>query len=479
MKSIIQKLIEENPRTYVKKIKNDKKLYDWILENSIASGNHFPSHVYSAIHNESNICKRGNQKKFKRWSVGFVGCGPANVCDCTKEYISKNVKNTKNQYSKEKKETINKKRSRTMMETYGVGYNSQRTDIKYIWKKPKIPNDVFLKLSDYNWLDEQYNKLDRSAVDIARELNIYYSTVIDHCKKHGFIIKQKSNYSLVEIEICEFLRSHGISIQTNVRNILNGKEIDIFVESYNLGIEVNGLYWHSYHPSMNDFENKNRHLEKTKISEKYNIELIHITDWEWYNKKDIIKSLLISKLGISKKIHARKTKVNIVNSKIARAFLEENHIQGKCSSSIYLGLHYNNQLVMVISAGRNRFGKKYELHRFATLKYHTVVGGASKLLSHLRKYINTDHIISYCDQDKSIGNIYKSLGFSFLRETGPGYFWTNGTEIFSRYKCQKKNLKNWLKTYDPNKSESENLFDAGYRRYWNTGNLVFEYYYDR
>lgn len=97
---------------------------------------------------------------------------------------------------------------------------------------------------------------------------------------------------------------------------------------------------------------------------------------------------------------------------------------------------------MLLTAGENRFKKDcIELHRLSSLNGFTVVGGASKLLNNLKKQINRP-IISYCDRDKSSGNVYKKLGFELINKTGPGYFWTDGNEVFSRYKCQKSNLKN-------------------------------------
>ena len=475
MKNQILKIVEQYPRTYSYHIKKDSALLEWIDTNSTAQTDHLPSRIYSALTGETTVCKYGNQKKFTRISTGFSACGPANICKCTQESISNAVSKTKSSYNLTQKETINQKRKNTMIQKYGVEYNSQRTDIKHIWSKPKIPKDVHDKLDNKKWLSEEYNIKNRTAVDIASELDVYYSTVIEYCKKHGFKIKQRSQYSLIEKEVSEFIKGLGFLVETNNRTILNPKEIDIYVPAKNLAIEVNGLYWHSYDYKTNDKEDRFKHLNKTKQAEGAGIELLHITDWEWTNKKEIVKSIITSKLGSNKRIYARQTVCKIVDSKTARKFLEQNHIQGKCSSSVYFGLYYNDSLYMIASAGQNRFKKaEIELHRLATLKNYTVVGGASKLLKQIEKYFNTDKIVSYCDRDKSNGKMYKRTGFNFVRETGPGYFWTDGNTVYSRYRCQKKNLSKWLPSYDPLLSESENLFRAGYRRYWNSGNLVFE-----
>jgi G:T-mismatch repair DNA endonuclease (very short patch repair protein) len=475
MKDQILEIIDQNPRTYHYLIKKDSKILNWVKSNSVAKTDHLPTQIYSAVYGETNICQYGNVKKFTRISTGFSACGPASKCKCTKESISQSVGKAKSQYSNTQRKSINNIRRKTMLDKYGVEYNSQRKDIKHIWSKPKIPSTIHVKLNSLDWLYEQYVIKNRSAVDIANELDVYYSTVIEYCKKHGFKIKQRSRYSRTEQEVSKFIESIGFKVETNVRDIIKPKEIDIYVEEKNLAIEINGLYWHSYDKKNNDREDRFRHLSKTKQAADLDVDLIHITDWEWQNKHDIVKSIIMSKLGINKKIYARQTVCKQVESKTARKFLQENHIQGTCSSAAYYGLYYDKVLYMIASVGKNRFKKsEIELHRLATLKGNTVVGGAGKLLKTIGKDFDIEKIISYCDRDKSNGKMYKSTGFDLVRETGPGYFWTDGSAVYSRYRCQKKNLSKWLTNFDPNLSEAENLFRAGYRRYWTCGNLVFE-----
>lgn len=476
MKDRILKIVEQKPKHYTKIIKADKDLADWVENNTLANSDHLPTKIYSAVYQQSNVCSLGKNKTVKRWSTGFSNCGPAAVCECTRSQLSISVKNSKVGTSEKEKESINLKRKNTMIEKYGVEYNSQRQDIKHIWKKPKISQDVFALLNNKQWLYDQYITQDRSAVDIADQLDIYYSTVIDYCRKHNFKIKQRSQYSIVEKQIAEFIKVLGFDYELNNRQILEGKEIDIFISDANLAIEVNGLYWHSFDKKSNEKENKNKHLEKTLLANKKGVDLIHITDWEWYNKNDIVKSLIRTKLKLNTRIYARKTVIKPVESSVARDFLNKNHIQGECFSKYYIGLYYNNQLVMLMSAGRSRFNSTdVEIHRIATAQNTSVVGGASKLLNFLLTTSGYNKVIAYCDRDRSNGNVYRSLGFDLVNHTGPGYFWTDGNEVISRYKSQKSKLKKWLLSFQPHKSESENMFDAGYRRFWTSGNLVFEY----
>ena len=107
----------------------------------------------------------------------------------------------------------------------------------------------------------------------------------------------------------------------------------------------------------------------------------------------------------------------------------------------------------------------------------TVVGGVSKLVSHLKKTYYDATFLSYCDLSKGTGVGYENAGFVLDGFTEPGYFWTNGSNMISRNKCQKSNLQKWLLPYDPSLSEAVNMFNANYRRYWDCGNAIYRFEY--
>ena len=56
------------------------------------------------------------------------------------------------------------------------------------------------------------------------------------------------------------------------------------------------------------------------------IRIIHIWEYEWINKKDILKNFIKDKLGIfNKKIGASKCKIKELDYKTYAAFCNENH----------------------------------------------------------------------------------------------------------------------------------------------------------
>lgn len=474
LKNKILQLIDTHPKHYVKMIKKNSELYYWVLQNSLIADVKLSGMIYSAINQVTNVCDYGNIKKFDRISTGFINCGPANICKCTKNNISKAISKTKSMYNSTTHDIINNKRAATMLTKYGKKFNSQRADIKHIWYKPKISQFAYEKLIDFSWLNAEYNVKQRTLVDIADELGVYYSTVGEYCRLFNFKIRQVSNYSLTELEISDYIRTLGEVVVNNDWNILGNRELDIIIPG-KIAIEVNGLYWHSYNPSNLKIENKKRHLDKTMKCQNLNIPLLHITDYEWYHKKEIIKNLIRTKLGINDRIYARKCILKEVSKSDTHVFLKTHHLQGSTSFLKSYGLYHNDVLTMLATVGKCRFSNNadYELLRVCSLSGVSVVGGLSKLLSSIKNNFKNTSLISYCDYSKSYGNSYSQTGFNLVRTTEPGYFWTDGTTVIPRYKSQKSKLKIWLSTFDSDKTETQNMFDAGYRRYNDCGNLVY------
>lgn len=120
MKHKIKQLISDYPRHYSKMIRGDDAMNKWVVDNSLIGTDDFAAAIYSAMNQVSNKCKNGNIKKFKNYTIGFIGCGTAAQCACTKEAIAENVKKTKSTYTDEQKADIQTKRESTTLERFGV-----------------------------------------------------------------------------------------------------------------------------------------------------------------------------------------------------------------------------------------------------------------------------------------------------------------------------------------------------------------------
>ena len=289
-----------------------------------------------------------------------------------------------------------------------------------------------------------------------------------------FTSEAKEYNSRYESEIHTWLNSiYFDDIQVNTFGIIEDdtkKQLDFYIPKKNLAIEFNGDYWHS----TNAGKDKNYHLNKTQLCQDQDIRLIHIFEHEWNLKKDVCKSIISSALGIyENRIYARECEVKEVNSKEARQFLDENHLQSFVASSYRLGLYYNDELVQLLCFGQNRFKKnEVELLRMCTKLNTQVIGGFSKLLKH-QPYAS---FVSYVDLSKFDANSYLENNFKLINQSSPNYKYISGEQILNRISAQKHKLKDLLGSkFDECKTESQNMIDAGYWQVYDCGNLKLEY----
>ena len=346
----------------------------------------------------------------------------------------------------------------------------------------------------YNYSLFEYNGNNIKSKIICPEHGVFEQVPMTH--KIGVGCPQCKTNKKEEFIISLF-KEYNINYIYNDRNLIKPLEIDILVPDFNFGIEHNGLLFHSYGISnwsaINNYDklNKRKHLSKTIEMEKANYQLFHIREDHLLNenKKDIWKSILLNKCGISHKKDARKFKIiNLSNhNSFVKDFLENNHLQGSCPASIQLGLQdpKTGGIYSIMTFGKSRFNKniEYELLRFCNLKFHNVRGAASKLLKAFERMYKPKSLISYANRDWSQGNLYSKLGFAYSHTSEPNYIYTNVNtiEIISREKTKKHKLKDFLEDrnliFKEELSERDNMINNGYRIYYDTGNLVYHKYY--
>lgn len=281
----------------------------------------------------------------------------------------------------------------------------------------------------------------------------------------------KQNYTERKLE--SLIKDFNEEWEINYRQLITPKEIDLYFPEKKLGIEINGSYWHS-----DILKDKHYHIEKTLEVEKKGSTLLHFFDFEIRNKPQIVQSMIGARLGKAKKIYARKCEVGGITAQAARRFFEKTHIQSSFPALFYYGLFYNNELVSCMSFGSPRFNSnyEYELIRFSNKLGYTVIGGASKLFSFFIKDKAPNSIISYANRRFSQGGLYSKLGFTFVQNSEPGYFYANGKDYVSRSRAQKHKLEKLLgEKFNEILSEYENMRNAGYFRIWDCGNLVYEW----
>jgi hypothetical protein len=417
---------------------------------------------------------------------------------------NKEIKNKANNTMKEKygveyplqSEQIKNKMKQTNLEKYNDENYNNREKFEITMEK-KYGDDWRNKMALYNGYQKILKRLPNNIIPLFTKIEyisslkyIKYDFKCKICDSSfkGYLtnghtpscpICNPNVLSQPEEDLYIFLTSiiDNKEIYRNNRQQISPLELDIYIPSKNLAIEFNGIKWHSEVFGQKD---KNYHLNKTKMCEQNGIKLIHIFENEWINKQEIIKSIIKSNLNLYDKIiYARKCEIREINSKEKDLFLINNHLQGKDISSKRYGLYYENELVSVMTFSKSRFNKKveWEMTRFANKLNAKIIGGASKLFGHFLKEINPNSVISYSDKRYFNGSLYQKLGFSFLGDTNPNYFYFNDNDdylkLFNRISFQKHKLTKLLENYNNKLTEWENMQLNGYDRIFDCGNKKF------
>ena len=255
------------------------------------------------------------------------------------------------------------------------------------------------------------------------------------------------------------------------------REIDVYIPSLNLGIEYNGLHWHSERLG----KDKNYHLDKLNKCNEQGIKLIQIFEDEWINHREICESKLkqICGLNTNPKIFARKCKVvEITDKNEAYEFLDKNHIQGRTGFTIALGAYYNNELVGVMTFKKEKDGY-WDLNRFVTDINHQCVGIGGKLFKHFIRNYGFIEIKSFADRrwtTDPTNNLYTKLGFEFDSFVPPTYWYYKDGEIVRHHKFSfRKQILHKRYGLPLDLKESEMAERLGYTRIWDCGLIKYVY----
>jgi len=330
----------------------------------------------------------------------------------------------------------------------------------------------------YDYSSTEYKGTYNNVNIICRKHGMFAQRANDHLNGHG-CPKCGNIQPIWENEINDYIvKELGIDTVMHDRKAIgNGMEIDIYVPSLHIGIECDGLKWHS-----EEYKDKNYHLEKTNECLKNGIRLIHIFEDEWENQKDLVKDMISISLGkCNERIYARNCTVMEIDGITKKEFIRENHIQRDVPSKINIGLFHNGELVAAMTFGGKRINlgfKKsddceYELLRLCTKRGLSVVGGSSKMFKYFIDRYNPRQVLSFCDKRWSVGNVYYKLGFELDHESQPNYFYVVDKQRKNRFNYRKDMLVS--QGFDKGKTEHEIMLERKIYRIYDCGQYVFKY----
>lgn len=344
--------------------------------------------------------------------------------------------------------------------------------IKYYNITKTKPHESFsdiLNRLDKNAFIQDYNNL--NIYELFKKYNIAYTSyrkLIQHWQlgyKPGIFAFTDASMSSCEDNLYLWLRQllpDSVEILRHDRNLLDGKELDIFVPEFNIGIEFNGDYWHS------DLKcSKNQHFNKAIRAQQKGVHLIFIWEHEWLDTMQRAKLEKFFKIlfnQVTEKIYARNCMIKQISNSEAAPFNAVTHLQGHRNAQITYGLFYKDQLVQLMSFSRTKYNKnlrndnEWEIIRGCPGSNNIVVGGVSKLFKHFIQDYRPNKVFSYCDFNKFNGHSYELLGMKFIGYTGPDlkYKLQDGTVVNRSPKKYKYN----------NEHCAYRMYGAGSKKYF-------------
>jgi len=325
---------------------------------------------------------------------------------------------------------------------------------------------VLTSYNDYQTRQNQYLDIKCSVCNHVDKKTLQALERGSLCSRCHPITTSQAELAIADF-VCSLVSEH--SVKRNDRHLIGPKEIDILVQEQSVGIEYDGLYWHS---EASKAPSPRAPLGKTLSCADNDIRLIRIYEDAWRDRQSVCKSIIRHSLGKSDKIYARSCAPPAqISTKESAIHLDSWHIYGSTPARIAFGLRHMDELVSIITLRVPR-QKKYrdqnmiEIARFASRLNTAVVGGFQRLLKIAIEWAKNegfDGIVTYADLDLSAGSVYAKAGFEHAGDTGPSYWYSDGTTRLDRFKFRAAR----------GKSERQIAFDNCVHRIYGAGSRIY------
>lgn len=356
---------------------------------------------------------------------------------------------------------ILEKRKKTMVERYGAEYPMQSEQIrakiretnleKYGGISPASKFEVVQKAIQTK-IEKGILKLygGKNLKELAAESDASYTYFQQMAKKHGveFAINYQKQYTDIEILMTNIL--DGLNLKYEKQKHFKKFIADFCIEDKKLVIETDGLFWHSDAV----IKNRNYHKQKKEFYKSHGYDSLFFRSDELEKDPQVVKSIIQNKVGANERIFARKCLIQELNKEVSDEFFSKNHLMGPGAGRTF-ALRFehsveNEPVVVAIQVKwKNKLDKIVEISRFCTKNGISVVGGYSRLMTHVKKELSPDRIISFVDERYGSGEYLSSLGWqkigSYL-----SFKWTDGKVSFHRMNFPNNDgkIKNLAKIWD-------------------------------
>lgn len=266
------------------------------------------------------------------------------------------------------------------------------------------------------------------------------------------VIESSGTMSSYEAKVASIISTAGVKYLFRTKKVIPSMELDFYIPSRKLAIEVSPLSTHN----SNEFVNygmktaapktQSYHQQKAKACREHGIRLITLFEKDLVSERwngitgQLLKMLIAG--HAERTYYGREVKIYPIKATEAKFFCEENHLDGYVSSKYKYGIFSNNsELLGVFTLGTPRgYSDRnwIELKRMAWKNGVQVRYGISKILSFIEKEFSEryDGLITYSSNNIGWGEGYKKSGAELIGETQPRLTYVNPRNPEDNYSWQ-------------------------------------------
>ena len=304
--------------------------------------------------------------KMKQTMVEKYGSENASYVPELKEKSKQTLINTYN--DPDKKKEILEKGKKTYLEHYGVEHYTKtdkfKQDIIDAWNNSgryeKVKNKLLklCELYDIQLLEELIcGKSDYKYKCIKCGYEGILNTIQFVCGKYYWCPEchpHSGSSSKGEHDISTYIQSNfnGLECLHNKREIIDGRELDLYFPSKNIAIEYCGLIWHATKPTgiSGGGYDEDYHINKYLKCKNKNILLLTVYEDEWVRleNRENIKNRLLTYFGKGIEVDAQWCDVDKIDVSDFNNFLTDNTYFNQIKFTEYYSIIFNERLIGVI-----------------------------------------------------------------------------------------------------------------------------------
>jgi hypothetical protein len=291
-----------------------------------------------------------------------------------------------------------------------------------------------------------------------------------------------SSSSKPEQELYDFISSFGLTVEKANRKVLgNRKEVDLYVPELKLAVEFNGIYWHN-----ENWKGEVYHYEKWAAAKTAGIQLIHVWEDDWYDRKDIILRLLTARLGVTDQlptlypeltqgltaVDTIDLNVVVIDADKCEQFMTTNHLHGFEPRGQHVGLEDVDGVLRAVLTVSKHESDTLQVERYAAAG--EVTGGFERLLSHAMNETGVSTVVADVDHAFDDGKWLEAAGFEPVQEFEPDYMYVVAMKrvpktMFTPEYFQNHSRYVWEEGFSSRELADKNrvprIWDAGHTRY--------------